>query len=437
VTISPVAVPAPAAPVLSATYNTSTGAVTISWAAVSGVTSYDYQVGTGSVLSTASTSVAIGGLAVGTTAFKVRATNGSGSSSYTSANIVYSLPVVPPAAPVLNATYNTSTGAVTISWAAVSGATRYDYQVGTGAVQWTAGTSVTLSALSVGTTTFRLRATNSVGSSSYASANVVYTLPVVAPATPLLSPTYNTSTGSVAIAWVAVGGAATYTYRVGTGSPVTTSAVSVTVDGLAPGTTGFQVCANNAVGSSAYASASIVYAPPAVPPAAPTLAPSYTAVAGAITISWPAVAGATTYEYYLAGGPTQSTSTNSVHLGGLVFGTSTLLVRALNGAGSSSYAIAAIVAPSPPAFARLSVTSARGRHLTFKGRVGGFSAASRVRVALFVRVGRKYRKYVYTAPTSASGGFTVHVRAPRTGRAYAVVTAYGLSAKTKSFTILK
>ena len=47
-----------------------------------------------------------------------------------------------PAAPVLNATYNTTASNVTIAWTAVSGATGYDYQVGTGAVTSTTGTSV-------------------------------------------------------------------------------------------------------------------------------------------------------------------------------------------------------------------------------------------------------------------------------------------------------
>ncbi len=66
--------------------------MTITWAAVTGATSYDYQVGTGAVLSTTGTSVSLSGLAVGNTAFKLRATNSGGSSAYTAATIVYTVP---------------------------------------------------------------------------------------------------------------------------------------------------------------------------------------------------------------------------------------------------------------------------------------------------------------------------------------------------------
>ena len=182
---APVVVPtAPAAPVLSTTYNTTTGNVTIAWTAVSGATGYDYQVGTGAVASTTGTSVSLTGLAVGNTAFKLRATNSGGPSAYAAATIVYTVPVVvptAPAAPVLSTTYNTTTGNVTIAWTAVSGATGYDYQVGTGAVASTTGTSVSLTGLAVGNTAFKLRATNSGGPSAYAAATIVYTVPVVVP----------------------------------------------------------------------------------------------------------------------------------------------------------------------------------------------------------------------------------------------------------------
>ena len=49
---------------------------------MSGATGYDYQVGTGAVTSTTGTSVSLTGLAVGNTAFKLRATNSGGPSAY-------------------------------------------------------------------------------------------------------------------------------------------------------------------------------------------------------------------------------------------------------------------------------------------------------------------------------------------------------------------
>ncbi len=270
---APVVVPAaPAAPVLNATYNTTTGNVTIAWTAVSGATGYDYQVGTGAVTSTTGTSVSLTGLAVGNTAFKLRATNSGGPSAYAASTIVYTVPVVvpaAPAAPVLNATYNTTTGNVTIAWTAVSGATGYDYQVGTGAVTSTTGTSVSLTGLAVGNTAFKLRATNSGGPSAYAASTIVYTVPVVvpaAPAAPVLNATYNTTTGNVTIAWTAVSGATGYDYQVGTGAVTSTTGTSVSLTGLAVGNTAFKLRATNSGGPSAYAASTIVYTVPVVVP---------------------------------------------------------------------------------------------------------------------------------------------------------------------------
>ncbi len=158
--------------------------MTITWAAVAGATSYDYQVGTGAVLSTTGTSVSLSGLAVGNTAFKLRATNAAARAPTRPRRSSTRSRWSPPRPPLLNATYNTTTGNVTITWAAVTGATSYDYQVGTGAVLSTTGTSVSLSGLAVGNTAFKLRATNSGGSSAYAASTIVYTVPVVAPAAP-------------------------------------------------------------------------------------------------------------------------------------------------------------------------------------------------------------------------------------------------------------
>jgi hypothetical protein len=189
---APVVIPAaPAAPVLSPTYNTSNGNVTITWAAVTGATSYDYQVAGGAVLSTTGTSVSLSALAEGNTAFALRATNAGGSSAYTPTTIVYTVPVVIPAAPsapVLNAVYNTSTGNVTVAWAVVAGATSYDYQVGSGMVISTTGTSVSLTGLPVGNTALQVRATNSGGPSAYTATTIVYTAPIPDP-TPTPAPT--------------------------------------------------------------------------------------------------------------------------------------------------------------------------------------------------------------------------------------------------------
>jgi hypothetical protein len=355
VTVSPAApLPtAPAAPTISASYPVSVNSVTISWPAVSGATSYDYQIGTGAVTNTSATSVTVSGLAAGTTAFKVRSANTGGASAYSSASIIYTPPTIA-AAPVISATYAVSTSTVTISWAAVSGATSYDYQTGTGLVINTTGTSVTVTGLTLGTTAFKVRSVNTAGASAYSSASIIYSAPTSTPGAPVLSATYPTTTGSVVIAWTPVTGAATYDYQLGTGAVLSTTSTSVTLSGLAPGTTAFKLRATNGVGSSVYRTASIVYTLPAAP-AAPVLAATQSATNGAVTISWAAVAGATSYDYQVGFGAILNTTATSVTLGGLATGTTGFKLRATNAGGSSAWASTSItyvqVVPAAPVLA--------------------------------------------------------------------------------------
>ncbi len=332
---------APATPVINASYPVSTNSVTISWAAVSGATSYDYQVGAGAVTNTSATSVTLTGLAAGTTAFKVRSANAGGTSAYASSSVVYTPPSIP-AAPVVSPTYAVSTSTVTISWPAVSGATSYDYQVGTGLVTNTTATSVTVTGLALGTTVFKVRSANTAGASAYSSASIVYTAPTTAPGVPVLATTYPTTTGSVTITWTPVAGAATYDYQVGTGAVLSTTATSITLNGLASGTTAFKLRATNAVGSSAYRTASIAYTLPAAP-ATPVLGATQSASNGAVTISWAAVSGATSYDYQVGTGAILNTNATSVTLSGLPAGTTGLKLRATNAGGVSAWATTSIV----------------------------------------------------------------------------------------------
>jgi hypothetical protein len=343
ISISPAAPPtaAPAAPVISATYPVTANSVTVSWPAVTGATSYDYQVGTGAVVNTTATSVTLTGLAAGTTAFKVRSANSGGTSAYSSASIVYTPPTIP-AAPVVSPTYSVSANTVTISWPAVGGATSYDYQVGTGAVVNTTGTSATVSGLALGTTAFKVRSVNTAGASAYSSASIIYTAATSTPGIPALNATYPTTTGSVVIAWTPVAGAASYDYQVGTGAILSTTATSITLTGLATGTTSLKIRAVNAVGASAYRTTSIVYTLPAVP-TAPVLASTQTATAGSVTITWAAVAGATSYAYQLGSGAVLSTTSTSVTLSGLASGTTGFKLRAVNTGGASGWASTSIV----------------------------------------------------------------------------------------------
>ena len=430
----------PAMPGIQASYTATNGSVTISWSAVGGAASYDYQVAAGSVLSTASTSVTLTGLSVGSTAFKLRATNGAGSSAYASASIVN--PLIVPSAPVLLPTYTTAGSTITITWSAVSGASRYDYQIGTGSVLSTTSTSVTLSGLSVGTTTLKVRAVNTAGSSAYATTSVART--PAAPGTPVLSATYGTTDGNVVISWPAVSGAERYDYQVGSGAVVSTTATSVALSGLAAGSTTFKLRAANAGGPGAYSTATIVNTPP-VPliPGVPTLGGQYPTADGNVTISWPTVPGATTYQYQVGAGVIMEIPDTNVSLFGVASGVTSFKVRAVNSVGTSAWTYTSVNSTVPRATPVLRITilkTAKHRLVTIKGTASGGEPTGRVTIRVSVRVpgSRKSRVYTYYADWTSSAGvgtFSKTVRVPRAGNAFVTVSADGAKVSTRSFKI--
>lgn len=435
---------APGMPTLNATYPTTTGSVIITWAPVAGAASYDYQLGSGSVLSTTSTSVTLTGLSAGTTAFKVRATNGVGSSSYRSASVIYTLPSAP-AAPVLNATYGTADGNLTITWAAVTGATSYDYQLGAGTIVNTTSTSVTLTGLPLGTTAFKLRATNVGGSSTWTSTSLIYTLaPPAIPAAPVLPYSADTANGSVTVSWATVPGATSYQYQLGAGPILTTTSTSVTLTGLPVGSTAFNVRSVNGAGTSAFATTAINYTPPA--PATPVLDAIYGTKTGSVTISWAAVPGATAYDYQVESGAVVRTTSTSVTLNGLGIGSTSFALRA-SGDGGTGWWTTTTVVSSPieqvaPVLSVTSVKASRGRRVTIYGAASGAIAeGSPVTITLRIKnpKTRKYRTYHYVGAWTSSGDgsftFSRRIKAPKTGKAYFVITSAGGTARSRSFTI--
>jgi hypothetical protein len=244
-------------PTLNATYPTTTNSVSIAWTPVTGATSYDYQVGSGPVLSTTSASVTLSGLAIGTTGFKVRAVKTGVSSAWASSSIVYSQSL--PDSPVIAASYDTLNGSVTVSWATVPGATSYQYQIGAGSIVTTTSTSVTLSGLPVGSTAFNVRSANGAGTSAPALTTINYA--PAAPATPILDAIYGTSTDHVTISWAPVPGATAYEYQVESGAVIRTTSTEVTLSGLALGSTSFALRASGEGGTGWWTTATIVSAP--------------------------------------------------------------------------------------------------------------------------------------------------------------------------------
>jgi YD repeat-containing protein len=130
-TVTPPGVPAS----ISVPTSSSTGAYTISWGTSTGsVTAYQLYEATNAsfsgqvqVYSGTGTSNAISGKTNGTYYYRVRACNGSLCSGYRTGANQTTVNLVPPAAPAsITGPFQNTTGSYTISWAASTGATRYE-----------------------------------------------------------------------------------------------------------------------------------------------------------------------------------------------------------------------------------------------------------------------------------------------------------------------
>jgi hypothetical protein len=318
----------PAAPVLALPANNATGqatALTLSWTAATGATSYSVQVSLASTFATTvanqtaitATSVAESGLAGGTTYYwRADAANGAGTGAWSS--VWHFATLAAPAAPVLSLPANGATNqaaALTVSWNASTGATTYAVQVSTVSTFASFFTNQTglavadapLAGLTYGSTYYwRASATNTVGTSAWSTVWSFSTLAV--PGAPVLATPANGATGQaspVAVTWTAVAGAATYTVQVSAVSTFTTTvssqtgvaAATASVTGLAGGTTYYwRVDATNAAGTSAWSSVwnfATLAAPAAPVLASPTTGATNQALAP--TLTWGAVTGAASY----------------------------------------------------------------------------------------------------------------------------------------------
>ncbi len=321
--------------------------VALSWNAVPGATryaAYYYLNGKYSAIgTTTATSVVATGLTNGTKyGFLVRAYVNGAWTSFTTADLVYAVPVAA-VKPVVRATAGDTK--VALSWNAVPGATRYAaYYYLNGkysAIGTTTATSVVATGLTNGTKYgFLVRAYVNGAWTSFTTADLVYAVPVAA-----VKPVVRATAGDtkVALSWNAVPGAtryAAYYYLNGKYSAIgTTTATSVVATGLTNGTKyGFLVRAYvNGVWTS-FTTADLVYA---VPVAAVKPVVRVTAGDTKVALSWNAVPGATRYAayYYLNGkySAIGTTTATSVVATGLTNGTKYgFLVRAyVNGAWTS------------------------------------------------------------------------------------------------------
>jgi fibronectin type 3 domain-containing protein len=271
-------------------------------------------------------------------------------------------PVVPSS---LEAT--ATTGQISLTWTAVTGATSYNlYYATTTGVTPSAGTKINVAATSYvhksltnGTTYYYVLTAVGRGGESTASAEVS--------ATPVAVPSGLTATaaaGQVNLTWTAVPGATSYNLYYATAAGVTPSTgtkvsgltgTSYSHTGLANGTTYHYVLTAVGKNSESVASVETVATPVATPPAAPaglTAAPGN----GQVALSWGAVTGAQTYNvfYGIAPGVTTSSASHVMNLTGTTYTVTGLsngtlyffVVTAANGAGQSAVSNEASATPT-------------------------------------------------------------------------------------------
>lgn len=297
-----------AVPALSGPANVASGSYSVSWTSVGSANRYElrHSSNAGASWSSAYTGTALShavtGAPTGSRSYQVRACQGSNCGGWSATLVVQVVPV-PASAPALVVPAAGLNGSYSISWPAVTGATRYVIEERAGAGVWAsvhnaAGLSVALSARAAGAYSYRGQACNVSGCSGWSAEQAMTVIYPSESAPTITAPTSNNS-GSFIVSWTAVTGSTRYEAqeRLGTGAwtnLANTTATSLSISGKPTGSHGYQVRACNAAGCSPWSNivTTAVLLPPAVAPVI-TLAASNTN--GSYNVSWNAVGGAVEY----------------------------------------------------------------------------------------------------------------------------------------------
>ncbi|ARD24080.1 RHS repeat-associated core domain-containing protein [Shewanella japonica] len=306
------------------------GAYTVSWAAVSGATSYqlEQKVGSGSwtsIYSGTSLSKAVSGLGTNQYQYRVKAKYGSLSGGYRTSAATYV--VKTPSS--ISVPANDVDGAYTVSWAAVSGATSYQLEQKIGSGSWTSiytgsGLSKGVSGLGSNQYQYRVKAKYGSVSGSYRTSAATYV--VKTPSS--ISVPANDVDGAYTVSWAAVSGATSYQLeqKIGGGSWTsiyTGSGLSKGVSGLGSNQYQYRVKAKYGSVSGSYRTSAATY----VVKTPSSISVPANDVDGAYSVSWAAVSGATSYqlEQKIGGGSWTSIYTGSG------------LSKGVSGLGSNQY----------------------------------------------------------------------------------------------------
>ena len=302
--------------------------VTVSWAPVTGASSYDLEID-GKVYNVKGTSYKVTGLKPNTSySYRIRANNADGSSSYSRAKTLKTTSMPPET--VKETRSQTS---ITLKWDSVSGASNYDLLFN-GTTYRVTGTSKTISGLTANTSyNYQIRVNSTDGSSSYSPVKTVKTLPNAPAAYPTVKAV--AAADAVTLTWNAVPGATEYELYFD-GKTYTVTGTSHRVTGLQDDTSyRYRIRSVNEGGYSSYSSYMTVKTLLKAPdvPTDIRLSASSTSV----TVSWKYTLKVKSYDLLFNGTVYNTTGTSKTVSGLRPETTYTCKVRAKNDAGTSAY----------------------------------------------------------------------------------------------------
>lgn len=259
---------------------------TISWAAVSGATSYDIRLN-GSVQNVTGTSKTLIGLKPATDyTYQIRARTAGGVGDY-GPEQRFRTPPKAPAEPRASSHENS----VTINWNVAQGADSYDV-ICNGKEYHVAKPPLTIDGLSPNTSySYKVRSNSADGSSSYSTEKKIKTSPMPPEASKVKA---TASKNSVTISWEKVAGANSYDVRFDNGL-YNVSGTAKVFSGLSSGKSyTYAVSARNSDGSSTFTDVKIITTIPEIPPVPQNV--KIEVAAESAVVSWDGVSRADSYE---------------------------------------------------------------------------------------------------------------------------------------------
>lgn len=167
---------APAAPSLSDQVTKDASSIDVSWGASADAESYEYRIGSGSIVPTALTTVNVTPLDLGETAFSVRAVTSEGLySPWVSARIINNEVALAKPALIAPTVVNAAQAAVT--WSAVADAVSYEYRLNGGTVTTTTNRNATIGPLNLGANVIEVRAIANRSAGAWGTKTVTYVVP--------------------------------------------------------------------------------------------------------------------------------------------------------------------------------------------------------------------------------------------------------------------